>query len=172
LTYRGKDKPWEESIHVPFVIRWPAGIPANRQLDTLFSTVDITPTLLSLAGVPVPDQMQGLDLSYVLRGQEGSVPDSALIMAINPGVLPIDHQVGDWRGVRTLDYTYTRRAEEAGVTPWLLYDNQNDPYQMTNLINDPAYSDIQAELDAVLSDWLIRVSPNHVYVPMVWKTVG
>jgi arylsulfatase A-like enzyme len=167
---RAKEKPWEESINVPFVIRWPAGIPANRRLDVLFSTADITPTLLSLAGVPVPAQMQGLDLSHVLKGQTGSVLDSALIMSIKPGALPSGKDMGDWRGVRTLDYTYARRVEAAGVTPWVLYDNRNDPYQMTNLINDPGYSDIQAELDAVLNDWLSRVSPGRVYLPMVCRT--
>jgi arylsulfatase A-like enzyme len=172
LGHPSKNHPWEESINVPFVIRWPAGIPANGRLDTLFSSVDVTPTLLSLAGVPVPAQMQGLDLSHVLKGQTGSVPDSALIMSINPGVLPVRHNMGDWRGVRTLDYTYARRVEEAGVTPWILYDNQNDPFQMTNLLNDPGCSDIQAELDAVLSDWLIRVTPHRVHMPMVCKTVG
>ncbi len=172
LGYVAKDKPWEESIHVPFVIRWPAGIPANRQLDTLFSTVDITPTLLSLAGVPAPAQMQGLDLSHVFKGQAGSVPDSVLLMSIRPGTLPYGNDAGDWRGVRTLDYTYARRVEEAGLTPWLLYDNRNDPYQMTNLINDPGHSGIRAELDAVLDDWLIWVNPRRVYMPTIRRAVG
>ena len=170
--YQGKNKPWEESINVPFIIRWPDGIPASGPLDTLFSTVDITPTLLRLAGVPVPAQMQGLDLSHVLKGQPGPVPDSTLIMSIQPGSLPSGNQVGDWRGVRTLDYTYARRVEEVGVTPWVLYDHQNDPYQMTNRINDPSYSGIQAELEAVLNDWLVRVNPTRVYMPIVGRTDG
>ena len=168
----GKSRPWEESIHVPFVIRWPDGIPADGQLDTLFSTVDIAPTLLSLAGVPVPDQMQGLDLSHALKGQVGSEPDSAFIMSFDPGVDRDGNSMGDWRGVRTLDYTYARSVEAAGVRPWLLYDNRNDPYQMTNLINDPGYSGIQADLDALLSDWLFWLGPYWVYMPMVCNTVG
>jgi arylsulfatase A-like enzyme len=171
LGYRAKAKPWEESINVPFVIRWPAGIPADRRLDVLFSTVDVTPTLLSLAGVPVPAQMQGLDLSHVLKGQTGPVPDSAFIMRYNPGTLADVDGLENWWGVRTLDYTYARMVQGAGVMPWILYDNQNDPFQMTNLINDPAYSGIQAELDAVLSDWLMPVSPHRVYLPMVGKSV-
>ena len=58
------------------------------------------------------------------------------------------------------------------MTPWVLYDNQNDPYQMTNRINDPSYSGIQAELDAVLNDWLVRVNPPRVYMPIVGRTDG
>jgi arylsulfatase A-like enzyme len=172
LGYQAKTKPWEESINVPFVIRWPAGIPGNRQLDTLFSTVDVTPTLLSLAGVPVPARMQGLDLSHVLRGQAGSEPDSVFVMRVNPGTLWHDDGLGDWLGVRTLDYTYARGGEEAVETPWILYDNRNDPYQMTNLINDPGYSGIQAELDAMLDEWLSRVVPPRFYMPMVSRSVG
>ena len=93
-------------------------------------------------------------------------------MYINPGVLPGGTEIGDWRGVRTLDYTYARRAEEAGVTPWILYDNSNDPYQMTNLINDPGYSGIQAELDAVLDDWSSPLTPYRVHMPMIGRTAG
>jgi arylsulfatase A-like enzyme len=170
--YRKKKKPWEESINVPFVIRWPASIPADQQLDVLFSTVDITPTLLGLAGVPIPAQMQGRDLSHVLKGQTGPAPDSALIMTIDPGTLPGGNEVGDWRGVRTLEYTYARRVEEAGVTPWILYDNPNDPYQMTNLINDPGYSGIQADLDAVLEEWLARLDPLRLYMPIIGRAAG
>lgn len=178
MGYMEKGKPWGESINVPFVIRWPAGIPANRRLDTLFSTVDIAPTLLSLAGVPVPGRMQGLDLSHVLMGVAGSEPDSALIMLINPDRLPNDKNVGDWRGVHTLRYTYAKRIEEAGVAPWILYDNLRDPYQMTNLINDPSYADIQSKLEYMLFSWLIRVGDYNfvedaytVYMPRVCKTV-
>ncbi len=169
LGYRAKNRPWEESINVPFVIRWPAGIPGDRRLETLFSTVDITPTLLSLAGLPIPALMQGLDLSHVLKGQAGPEPDSALIMSINPNDLFCDLTMVDWRGVRTQDFTYARLVEGVRVTPWLLYDNSNDPYQMTNLAYDPGYAAIRAELDALLNDWLERVSPHRVRLPMIHK---
>jgi arylsulfatase A-like enzyme len=170
--YRAKAKPWEESINVPFIIRWPAGIPADRRVDTLFSTVDVTPTLLALAGVPVPSQMQGLDLSHVLTGSPGPVPDSAFIMRYEPGNLADDDGLGDWWGVRTLNYTYARMVIEGQVTPWVLYDNPNDPYQMNNLINDPGYSGIQAELDALVGDWMIRVNPHGLYIPVIGRTAG
>jgi len=53
----------------------------------------------------------------------------------------------EYRGVRTRRYTYVRDLNG----PWLLYDNQADPYQLTNLCNDPKYSQIQQEVEEVLS---------------------
>ena len=50
------------------------------------------------------------------------------------------------RGVRTARYSYVRNPDG----PWLLYDNQEDPYQMKNLVGDPAHADVQAELEAEL----------------------
>ncbi len=54
----------------------------------------------------------------------------------------------EYRGLRTLRYTYVRTLK----SPWLLYDNHKDPYQLDNLINKPEYSETQAELDS----WLQR----------------
>ena len=161
-----KRKPWEESVNVPFVIRWPAGIPAGRRLDTLFSTVDITPTLLGLAGQSVPARMQGADLSAVLRGKDARGPESAFIMAIgvasgedNEGARKkkaAKNPVGDWRGVRTDRFTYVEKEAGRGLDPWLLYDNQKDPYQMRNLLDEAAYGQQRKDLDALVGQWLKR----------------
>jgi len=177
-----KDKPWEESINVPFIVRWPAGIPAGKRLDTIFSTVDVTPTLLGLAGVPALPQMQGTDISPILKGEDKPGPESAFIMkgAIS-GTGESDGEenegggeqgagtgkmkkkkdkqkaVPNWRGVRTLRYTYARHIENGALKPWLLYDNEKDPYQLKNLVDDPASAQERKELDAMLSGWLKRV---------------
>jgi arylsulfatase A-like enzyme len=165
-----KRKPWEESINVPFVIRWPAGIPAGRRLDTLFSTVDITPTLLGLAGVPVLPRMQGADVSGILKGKPAPGPESAFIMAIGGAAGDEEEQgrgkrrkqaarrqVGGWRGVRTGRFTYAKRETRRALDPWLLYDNEKDPYQMRNLIEEPVYRQRREELEAMLGQWLKRV---------------
>ncbi len=73
--------------------------------------------------------------------------------------------LADYRGVRTKRYTYTKRRNPAGkpdgtVTPWQLYDNKKDPYQLNNLIDDPAYKNIQAKLDAFTDQWLAQVGEN------------
>jgi len=181
-----KNKPWEEAANVPFVIRWPAGIPAGRRLDTLFATVDIAPTLLGLAGQPVLPQMQGADLSSILRGENASGPESVFIMGgavagtdqgeggneaegeVKSGKAKAGRKkakgegtkakgLGGWRGVRTKRHTYAKQGGKGGLQPWLLYDNEKDPYQMNNLIDDPAHAQIRNDLDALLGEWLKRV---------------
>jgi arylsulfatase A-like enzyme len=140
----GKNHPWEESINVPFFIRWPDGIPGNRVTDEILSTVDIAPTLLGLAGVPIPESMQGNDLSDFLRGKEVSCPKSALIMSFR------------WHGVRTTQHTYVKRGGVEGRkgTPWYLYDNRKDTYQLNNLIGKEECKDIQSALEQELQELL------------------
>ena len=165
---RGKNKPFEESIHVPFVIRWPGGIPASRRLDPLFSTVDIAPTLLGLAGLPVLPQMQGFDFSGILRGKTAPGPDSVFIMGGNGGDGGDEDQAPasrkgkrtarrkeeGWFGVRTARHTYAAQSSKGGRIPWVLYDNEKDPYQMHNLIDDPSCASLQKELDAKVESWI------------------
>jgi arylsulfatase A-like enzyme len=166
-----KNKPWEESINVPFVIRWPRGIPAGRRLDTLFSTVDVTPTLLGLAGVPVLPRMQGLDLSAVVQGKSVRGPESVFIMAAGgasddddegksksrKGSAVTKKRIKGWRGIRTARHTYVKRGAKDGFDPWLLYDNEKDPFQMRDVIDDPAQQQTRKELDAKLGQWRRRV---------------
>lgn len=152
-----KEKPWEESINVPFVIRWPGGIPGGRELGELYSTVDIAPTLLGLMGFEAPVQAQGLDFSGLLSVGSGPDPESAFIMNIRPGKETTITEIGDWRGVRTRQYTYVKTVMSGAVTPWLLYDNLNDPFQKTNLVANPDYALIRQELEVLLTGRLSQV---------------
>jgi arylsulfatase A-like enzyme len=172
---RNKNKPWEESINVPFVIRWPGGVPGGRRLDTLFSTVDIAPTLLGLAGVEVLPQMQGTDVSGILRGKQGPEPESAFIMGDMKSAAAEEEEdaqaddaraqrlktkgaAGEWRGVRTRRHTFVRYGGRRGAQePWLLYDNEKDPLQTHNLIDDAGSAETRKELDAMLGKWLKQV---------------
>ncbi|HVS35310.1 MAG TPA: sulfatase, partial [Gemmataceae bacterium] len=73
---RLKRKPWEESIRVPGVLRYPARVKGGEATDALLSHVDFAPTLLSLCGVPVPADIQGTDLSGAVLGTTDRGPDS------------------------------------------------------------------------------------------------
>lgn len=145
-----KRKPWEESIQVPGVIRYPAGItPADRS-DLVFSQVDMTPTLLGLAGVEVPEDMDGADLSATLfDGPEkpsDEAPESVYLQSYTPTE---QSEFPPWRGVRTARYTYARHENQ----PWLLYDNQTDEFQSENLVDKPEHVELRAELDKMTMDW-------------------
>ena len=153
-----KEQPWDESILVPFMLRYPAALGrAPRPIPMGISSVDIMPTLLGLAGQPLPGTsaaLAGRDLSPVLRQQVAPNDEPALIMCVSPfGVWNRSLGGKEYRGVRTNRHTYVR--DLAG--PWLLYDNAVDPYQMTNLVGLPGYASVQGELEAQLQAKLAAV---------------
>ena len=149
-----KRKPWEESIRVPGIVRWPGRIPAGRTTDALVSHVDFAPTLLGLCGLPVPANMQGQDLSAVVTGKREKGPDAAFFQIFGPyragGV------AAGWRAIRTEQYLYARYETE----PWLLYDLKNDPYEMKNLAADPAAAAVRNELDGRLRAWMEKAGDS------------
>lgn len=140
-----KGDPREEASNIPFLIRWPDEIPAGEVNDTLLGTVDMAPTLLGLADQAPPEAMEGVDLSDVVRGNDADTPDSLYMLRtanLSSG--------SEWRAVRSDEFTY---AELLDGTPWLLYDNDADPYQRTNRAFDPEYADVRAELSEELDGW-------------------
>ncbi len=143
-----KQRPWEESILVPFVARGP-GIPAGRVSEVLLSSVDVLPTVLSLTGVPAPDGMDGSDLAFAVRGEAGQEPESAYIMDVCAAGEALAAGIPEWRGVRTKSHTYARTREG----DWLLYDNRQDPYQLRNLATDPGHDALRFELRAWVDRW-------------------
>lgn len=142
---RRKRKPYDESAHVPGIIRWPARVPKGQAVDTLFSHIDMAPTLLSLCGIPVPGNMQGTDLSRVALGETKEGPDAVLLQIFVP--FHPDQITEGWRGLVTADHTYARHKDG----PWLLFDDRKDPQQMKNLVDDPSSGSLIKQLDDKLS---------------------
>src|ERR1039458_7530660 len=175
-----KQRPYDESIRIPLLLHWPKrlGVKA-RQLDAPINSEDLMPTLLGLCSVPIPKSAEGLDYSGYIRGGKNPGGGATVILCPapfgewarpvggkeirggkNPGdgptVILCPAPFGEWprrvggkefRGVRTARYTYVRDLSG----PWLLYDNQTDPYQTNNLANQPKYSRLQGKLDATLA---------------------
>ncbi len=141
---RRKRKPHDESARVPGIVSWPARIPKSQVVDTLFSHVDIAPTLLALSGQTVPKTMQGSDLSRVALGQTTEGPEAVLLQIFVP--YNPDQIANPWRGIVTAQHTYAR-FEDKG---WVLFDRTSDPSEMQNLIDDPAHANLRRELDEKL----------------------
>ncbi len=167
---RKKQQPWDESIKVPFLIRYPAVLGAGgSRLDMPFNTPDIMPTLLGLSGIDVPDTAEGEDYSGVLTGREKAGNDAALIMCPQPFGQWIRRIGGrEFRGVRTRRYTYTRDLNG----PWLLYDNAKDPYQMNNLCNKTKYARVQKQMEAILARKLKETNDQFLSGPEYIKKWG
>jgi len=148
-----KEQPWAESIRIPLLIRWSGRVAAGRVSDELVSTADFAPTLLRLLGLDVPDSMEGADLSDVVLSDAAAGPES--VWLLEPIIVDQGAAQGirQWRGVRTKRHTYARWYDGAG---WLLYDNEADPYQMTNLIDSPDHAGLRAEMERLVDDWLAK----------------
>jgi arylsulfatase A-like enzyme len=142
---RRKRKPHDESARVPGIVSWPARIAKGKVVDTLFSHVDIAPTLLALSGKAVPSNMQGSDLSRVALGQTTDGPEAVLLQIFVP--FNPDGIARPWRGIVTSQHTYAR-YEDSG---WVLFDRVADPSELNNLIDDPKHATLKNELDAKLA---------------------
>ena len=144
-----KQRPWDESILVPFLLRYPAVLgKKGRTIEVPINTPDIMPTLLGLSGIEIPGTVEGTDFSEVLTGAEKPGDDAALISCPSPfGQWKRVNGGREYRGVRTRRYTYVRDLNG----PWLLYDNERDPYQLDNLCNKPEHRKLQDKLESILT---------------------
>ena len=146
-----KQKPWEESILVPFMLKYPAKFKGGEQMTKVFSYPDIMPTLLSMSNLPIPESVEGIDYTGQLYGKEELKVDGALITCPVPFHQWSYKKGGrEYRGIRTEKYTYAKDLNG----PWLLYDNTKDPYQLNNLVGDEGYAMIQKDLEQKLQAML------------------
>lgn len=135
-------QPFDESIRIPLIARWPGTIPAGKRSDVLISMVDLNPSILSLMGAPVSTTIKGRDLSNAFRGELGADPEWIYLQEIL-GIGPLNlYDTFSWRGIRTKTHLY---AEDlAGA--WLLYDMERDPYQRSNLVGRRKVQTIERRL--------------------------
>ncbi len=148
-----KVKPWRESVGIPLLMRWGGGIPCGRTTRGPISLVDLAPTLLDLAGVPVPPEMDGRALGAFVRGDESARAESVWI---NFPAVPAYWGIPPWRGVVTERHTYVATPDG----PWLLHDDVTDPFQMDNLAHRVEHREIERNLDLLLHDWLRRTDDD------------
>lgn len=158
--------PWEESIRVPLLVRYPKKYgTAGHKSDALLTTPDLMPTLLGLCDIPVPRGVQGTDFSNLATTRRKLGPSATAFLNMPvPITTARRFGIAEYRGVRDLRYTYVRSIKG----PWLLYDNETDPYQMSNLIGKPEVKGIQTRLDRQLEMWLTALNdeflPSETYL--------
>jgi len=146
---RRKQLPWDEAVRVPFFCRYPVIQDGGRTVRTPLNTPEILPSLLSLSGIPIPDTIEGEDLSRLFNGEGDGEDRAALFMSVSPFGA---NDFKAYRGLRTSRYSYVRDSDG----PWLLYDNREDPYQMNNLIGSPDQAELRAEFETELRRQLAR----------------
>lgn len=153
------DKRWifDEALRLPLLLRYPAAVAPGTVVEHLVSNLDFAPTLLELAGVPVPADMQGR--SFVpLLGQEPVAWDDELYYRYWMHLT--DHDVPAHLGIRTLTHKLicfyglpldaTAGLPEPTPASWELYDLRRDPEELHNLFGVPAHRPVAERLRARL----------------------
>ncbi len=154
------DKRWifDEAMRMPLVVRYPAEIPAGAVMDSIVSNVDFAPVLLDYAGIKTPVTMQGESFRDVLRGDEPA--DWPNIVYNRYWMHMAHHDNPAHYGIRTKEYKlvyfYGLPLDASGAvhypTPegWEFYDLKKDPGEERNAYDDPAYTDVIAEIKVSL----------------------
>ena len=137
---------YEESLRMPFLVRWPAVIRPGSRSDAMALNIDFAETFLEAAGVPVPDAMQGRSMVAVWRGRTPA--DWRTSMYYRYYHDPGDHNTRSHYGVRTRTHKliYFWKKDQ-----WELYDLVNDPLEMSNIYGQPGQAQITATLKAELA---------------------
>ena len=156
-----KQVPWSESVKVPFLLSYPARYGKKKiEVDAPMNTPDILPTLLSLAGIPVPTNIEGENMAEAIGNPRAKKDKAALIMNVSPFAGKAD----EYRGVYTSRYAYVKNL--AG--PWLLFDNIKDPFQTDNLVTKPGYNKLLKQMEDVLQHELKKAGdefrPRQYYI--------
>lgn len=137
------DKRWmyEQSLHIPLVVRWPDGIEPGTVDDNMVQNLDFAPTLIDLAGLNVPDEFQGRSLLPLLEGQ--SPGDWRESIYYHYYEYPGPHAVQKHYGIRTNRYKLIHYYE---IDEWELFDLYEDPDELDSIYTDETYSEIVSEL--------------------------
>ncbi|MCU4155861.1 sulfatase [Carboxylicivirga sp. A043] len=143
---------YDESFKTPLLVRWPAQINAGSKSDEMVQNLDFAQTFLDAAGIKAPDDMQGESLMPLLTGDEASWDRDAVYYHYYE--YPGFHMVKRHYGIVTTDYKLAHFYYD--VDEWELYDRKNDPMELNNVYNDPAYKDIVDELTLKLSELRVK----------------
>jgi len=135
---------YEESLRMPFLMRWPGRIKPRTVSTGMILNVDFAPMMLDAAGVTVPVDMQGRSFLPLLNGR---TPQNWRTSMYYRYYHPGDHNVAAHNGLRTMRYKliYFNKLDQ-----WELYDLKKDPLEMKNIYADPANAGVVKKLKAEL----------------------
>jgi len=149
---------YEESLRMPFILRYPREVRPGTANDDIVLNVDFAPLFLDLAGVPIPDEFQGHSFRPLLQGR--TPHDWRQAMYYRYWMHKAHHNVYAHYGIRTkrykLIYYYSDALDQPGAIDetydpeWELFDLEKDPYELSNVYDDPEYAGVVRELKSEL----------------------
>ena len=133
---------YEESMRTPLIMRLPEGFDRRGDITQLVQNIDYAPTFLDLAGLPIPEDIQGVSLLPLLKGENPKDWRKSLYYHFYE--YPAEHAVCRHYGVRTERYKLMHFYND--IDSWELYDLQADPSEMHNLYGQPGTEEITRQL--------------------------
>jgi len=197
---RGKGYLYEPGLHLPLIVNWPAGLSGGEKDNRLVASVDIAATILDIAGIELPDYMTARSIikpdksprKYIYSARDlwdeileqsraittdkyryikNNVTDQshdakqAYLEFYRPAVhiMRGQYKEGVLNELQSDFFKPQKESEE-------LYDLIKDPFETTNLINDPKYATVVTELKAYYTEWNTK---NHDYGsdPILWENI-
>jgi arylsulfatase A-like enzyme len=153
---------YEESFKTPLIARWPGVTTAGTRSDALVSNLDFAETFLDIAGVEIPDDMQGLSLAPLLKGKQPA--DWRTSVYYHYYEYPAVHMVNKHEGVFDGRFKLMHFYE---LDEWELYDLQNDPRELKSVYADANYADdvkrLTDELEKLKQQYKVPAERTYVY---------
>ena len=173
------DKRWmyEESMRMPFLVRYPGMIKAGTRTDEIINNTDFAPTILELAGLDAPDYMQGRSFVPLLkRRRPANWPKASYYRY---WMHMAHHDNPAHFGIRTKKYkliffygtNYKQRGPKPTRPGWELYDMAGDPHEMNNLYNDPGYVTVIRKLKTELMRLRKKYNETDEKYPNIQKVI-
>lgn len=154
---------YEESFRTPLLIKYPKDIKAGVVNSDLVQNIDYAPTILDVAGLDIPDDMQGLSLKPLFKEDNKNWRDALYYHYYEyPGI----HMVKRHYGVRTNRYKLIRFYYD--IEAWELYDLEKDPQEMNNVYGNPSYSEAQKNMHKRLEELRIQYKDNSDSLNQQW----
>lgn len=146
--HRWAEKRWmyEESLSMPFVVRWPKRIKPGTHIEAMIQNIDYAPTFLELAGASIPTEVQGRSLVALFSGETPKDWRRSIYYHYDDGNsynLPLIEGVRTER-YKLINYYKPRQA-------WELFDLKTDPLELKNVYDDPAYATIRSDMKRELA---------------------
>ena len=158
---------YEESVKVPFLMRCPEIINEEQVIDNMIQNIDVAPTILELAGVEKPGQMQGMSIVPLLKDGNVEWRDKIFYEYYWENNYP---QTPTMHGVRTDRYKYIRYHGIWDTNEF--YDLKEDPYEKNNLIACPKHQTLIEELCNDIYDWLERTDGMQIPLKRTGRRSG
>ena len=142
--YFDKRYMYEESFRTPLLVRMPGG--KKGDIDAMVQNIDYAPTILQMAGLDIPEDIQGESFLPLLQGKK--VKDWRKSLYYHYYEYPAEHSVRRHYGVRTERYSLMHFYND--IDEWELFDLKEDPLQLHNLYGEPGTEDLVRSLRAEL----------------------